>query len=250
MSTIHSYPDLGLGFLERHTQWEPEGGTGVYRRGLYVWRNFVPRWTPCDLLLFLDGQNLFAAPQTSDKALHWHGEKRLAQWDRPLVAIGIPASRRRYPEYIGWSREPGHYSPSGDRHAAFLVNFVLPYVKSLYPRARVKGLVGASAGGVAALYTGWLYPKAFPTIACLSAGRHYFSELVARFAGRPAPRIYLSCGDRGMDRGFVLDNKRFALALKARDIQLRCRWHRGDHSEGVWSRRIPDLLDFALNKST
>lgn len=244
MHTIYSYPDHGVGCLEKHTHWEPKGGTGVYRRSLYLWRNFTARRTPCDLLLFLDGQNLFAEPQPQGKVLHWDAERRLAQWPRPLVVVGVPASRRRYPEYIGWSQEPGHYSPSGKNHAAFLVHFVIPYLKSLYPRAKVKGLVGASAGGVAALYTGWLYPKFFPTVACLSAGRHYFAELVERYEGLPAPRVYLSCGDQGMDEGFVSANKWFAGVLKKRGADLRCRWHRGDHSEPVWGRRIPDLLEF------
>jgi enterochelin esterase-like enzyme len=246
VSTIYAYPDEDLGYTERHTRWEPEGGTGVYRRSLYVWKNFTARYKTCDLVLFLDGQNLFAATRNSERAPTWHAEKRLSQWERPLIVVGIPASKRRYPEYIGWSNEPGHYSSSGDRHAAFLVNYVVPYIKSLYPRARLKGLVGASAGGVAALYTGWLYPRAFPSIGCLSAGRHYFYELLQRFEGRPARRVYLSCGNRGMDRGFVLQNQGFATALKARGTDVRARWHHGGHSERVWGRRIPDLLDFLL----
>lgn len=246
MSTIYAYPDEDLGYLERHTQWEPEGGTGVYRRSLLFWKNFTRRSTPCDLLLFLDGQHLFDAWRSSERAPCWNAEKKLSKWEEPLLVVGIPASKRRYPEYIGWSTEPGHYSSSGDRHAIFLIDFVIPYIKSLYPRARIKGLIGASAGGVAALYTGWLYPRAFPTIACLSAGRHYFSELLDQFERRPARRIYLSCGNRGMDRDFLIQNKRFAAALKARGAEVRSRWHQGDHSEKVWGRRLPDLLDFTL----
>jgi enterochelin esterase-like enzyme len=201
-------------------------------------------------LLLLDGQNLFAAAQT-DSRLHWDAESKLAAWERPLLVVGVPASKRRYPEYIGWSQEPGHYSPSGDKHAAFLVNFVVPYLKACFPRAKLKGLVGASAGGVAALYTGWCYPKMFPAVGCLSAGRHYFSELLNNFSGVPAPKIYLSCGDRGMDRDFLIESKLFASALKARrQAEVLCRWHKGDHSEPVWSRRIPDILRFTLESSS
>lgn len=247
MSTIFAYPDEELGYLERHSQWEPEGGTGVYRRSLYLWKNFSSRSKPCDLLIFLDGQHLFSQAAESELAPTWDAERRLSQWEEPLLVVGVPASIRRYPEYIGWSKEPGHFSPTGDRHATFLVEFVVPYIKSLYPRARVKGLIGASAGGVAALYTGWLYPRAFRSIACLSAGRHYFSELLERFERRPAKQIYLSCGDRGMDRDFLLQNKQFASQLKARGALVRNRWHRGDHSEKVWGRRLPDLLDFTLS---
>ena len=248
MSTIVTYTDEGYGLLERHSRWEPDGGTGVYRRGLFMWRNFGGRWTPCDLLIFLDGQNLFSTIQP-EAARAWNGEKHFSTWEKPLLVVGVPASKRRYPEYIGWSNEPGHFSPSGERHADFLTQWVVPYIKEQFPRARLKGLIGASAGGVAALYTGWLYPKMFPAIACLSAGRHYFGELLEMFDGLPAPRLYLSCGNRGMDREFLEVNKQFAAALrKRRPKELRCRWHQGEHIEEVWSRRIPDLLKFTLGK--
>ena len=245
---IVPYPEVPFGTLEQHTRWEPSGGTGVYRRSLFMWRNFSGRWTPCDLMIFLDGQNLFAEPKVSRQP-HWSGESRFSKWPHPLLVVGVPASKKRYQEYVGWSQEPGHYSPSGHRHAVFLAEYVIPYIRSCFPRARLKGLVGASAGGVAALYTGWSYPKLFPSVACLSAGRHYFSELLQAFPGTPAKRIYLSCGDSGMDREFLDDNKDFASALKKRcPERLLCRWHRGDHSEPVWSRRIPGLLTFALQR--
>lgn len=173
---------------------------------------------------------------------------RFHKWERPLLVVGVPASKRRYPEYVGWSFEPGHFSKSGARHADFLVHAVLPYIKSRFSRARLKGLIGASAGGVAALYTGWRYPRRFPMIGCLSAGRHYFGELLSQFEGLPAERIYLSCGDQGMDAGFLPDSKMFAAQLKQRGAELQTRWHRGDHSEPVWSRRIPDLLRFSLGE--
>lgn len=243
---VFTYPEYEGEILEKHSGWEPEGGTGVYRRSLFLWRNFRPRWTSCDLLIFLDGQNLFESTQTFDR-LHWSGEQQFGKWEGPLLVVGVPASKRRYPEYIGWSQEPGHYSRSGDKHAAFLVDYVVPYLKACFPRARLRGLIGASAGGVAALYTGWRYPKVFPTIGCLSAGRHYFAELLEMFDGVPAKKIYLSCGDRGMDREFLPESKLFAAALKARKkADILCRWHRGDHSEPVWSRRIPDILKFTL----
>ena len=198
------------------------------------------------MLIFLDGQNLFASTQKAG-LLHWDGERQFARHPNPLLVVGVPAAKRRYAEYVGWSEEPGHYSSSGHKHAEFLVRHLLPYLKSWYPKARFKGLVGASAGGVAALYTGWVYPRAFPAICCLSAGRHYFKELLENFEGCPSKRIYISCGNRGMDREFLPQSKWFASQLrKRRPRELLCRWHQGDHSEPVWSRRIPDILRFTL----
>ena len=246
MSKVYTCLKTEDGVLERHTGWEPPGGSGVYRRSLWIWKNFTSRETPCYALVFLDGQNLFeGAPR--EVPYHWSAETRLAQWTKPLLVVGVPASARRYPEYIGWSCEPGHFSPSGKKHAHFLSHELLFYIKQRYPNAQMKGLIGASAGGVAALYTAWLFPKIFPGVACLSAGRHYFSELLLRFPGVPAPKVYVSCGDSGMDRDFLSESKKFAKALKARNgLKLKTRWHRGDHSERVWGRRLPELLGFFL----
>ncbi len=244
MSRISGYQETAYGgFLERHTEWEPKGGTGVYRRRLMIWKNFTRSNRKADLLLFLDGQNIFATEHKAPPP-HWSGEKHFSRYPHPLVVAAIPASRRRYPEYVGWSHE--HYDAAGAAHVGFLVNAVLPYLHSLYPNARLRALVGASAGGVAALYTGWSHPSSFPGLACLSAGRHYFGELLERFPGLPAPKIYLSCGNRGMDAGFRDENRLLARALKERGGEVLLRLHQGDHSEPVWSRRLPDLMNFLL----
>lgn len=245
MSRILLYADPPYGGrLERHTEWEPRGGTGVYRRRLLLWKNFTRPNRRCNLLLFLDGQNLFES-QHERNGFHWSAEKHFAARQEPLLTVAVPASRRRYPEYVGWSQE--HYHPAGASHAEFLVQSVLPYLYSLYPNARLRALVGASAGGVAALYTAWSYPGLFPGVGCLSAGRHYFGELLEQFEGGPAPRVYLSCGNRGMDEGFQEPNRQLARALRARGCEVRLRMHQGDHSEPVWGRRLPDLLDYFLS---
>lgn len=233
------------GTLERHTAWEPAGGSGVYRRGLLVWRNFHRKYEPCDVLVFLDGQNLFletaaGAPQA------WAAASRFSRRDEALLVVAVPATRKRYQEYVGWSHAPGHYSASGQAHAHFLTHELLDYIRLLHPRSRLKGLAGASAGGVAALYAAWMNPGKFPAVACLSAGRHYFDELLESFPGVPAPRTYLSCASRGMDAGFRAQNQRFAKTLRRRGGDVLLRLHRGDHSERTWGRRLPDLLRFFL----
>ena len=249
MSRIYTYPEAEEGVLEKHSLWEPPGGSGVYRRSLWFWKNFASDDTVCDLLIFLDGQNLFKAASLGRRR-HWNAERHFAQRHHPLLVVGVPASVRRYPEYIGWSREPGHFSISAQKHAYFLVHFLLPYVRDLYPRSQIKGLIGASAGGVAALYTAWSFPRVFPAVGCLSAGRHYFSELLELYEGMPAQKLYLSCGDTGMDAELLPSSKKFAKLLRARKgLDLRTCWHRGKHSEVVWSRRLPDLLDFFLGEA-
>lgn len=233
------------GTLERHTGWEPEGGSGVYRRGLLVWRNFTRKYERCETLIFLDGQNLFE--EVANGRAHWGAWRRFADWETPLLIIAVPSSKHRYEEYVGWSEAPGHFSKSGDKHAFFATHHVVDYAREIHPRSRLRGLVGASAGGVAALYAGWRYPGRVPAIGCLSAGRHYFHELLSLFDGPPADRVYLSCADRGMDAGFREQNVEFARALRARGCKVRLRQHRGDHSESSWGRRLPDLMKFMLD---
>ncbi len=245
MHRIVTLVSQGTESLEHHTGWEPPGGSGVYRRRLLLWRNFTNRRRRCKILLVLDGQAFFAFGQPESRQ-HWRAEERLKKCSSPLVVCAIPASQKRYEEYVGWSLEPGHYSPSGARHAQFLVEAVLPYLTTYFPRAELSGLIGSSAGGVAALYAGWSNPSVYPALACLSAGRHYFRELLNRFEGLPAPRVYLSCGDRGMDRGFVQENKFFANRLKARGCEVTLHLHQGEHCETVWGRRIPSLLNHFL----
>lgn len=237
-------PDQDLGIVERHTDWEPEGGSGVYRRRLMLWRNFRRSNRKCSLLLFLDGQNLLETGHQGSSP-SWSAEHYFSKCSKPLLVAAIPASCHRYPEYVGWSNE--HYSATGAKHASFIVRAVIPYLHSIYPNAMLKALVGSSAGGVAALYTAWSYPRVFPGVACLSAGRHYFSELLARFEGLPAPKIYLSCGNQGMDFDFQQANQEFASALKARGALLKLYLHQGDHSEPVWSRRLPSILKFFID---
>lgn len=245
MSRVYVVSESEKSTLERHTTWEREGGTGVYRRRLLVWRNFHRKYEPCDLLLFLDGQNLFSG-DSQVQGRHWSAESRLENYDSPLLVVAVPASKRRYPEYIGWSQAPGHFSDSGERHALFLTQDVLNYARALHPRARLRGVVGASAGGVAALYAAWRCPGKIPAVACLSAGRHYFSELLDSFEGIPCPRVYLSCASRGMDAGFREQNREFAKRLRKRGAQVLLRLHQGDHSESTWGRRVPDVLRFLL----
>ena len=243
MTQIKQIETRGLGILERHTQWGAPRSTGLYNRRLLVWKNFQGKTSSCQVLVVLDGQNLFRNGPEQQFA-SWDGEDCFSMATEPLLVVAVPASRRRYQEYVGWSREPGHYSISGEKHAEFLVGSVLNYIERSYPESRLAGMIGASAGGVAALYTAWRYPHLFPALACLSAGRHYFQELLALFPKIPSQRIYLSCGDQGMDCEFILANAQFTQSLLARGGQVRLELHSGDHSETTWSARLPKVLRY------
>ena len=118
-----------------------------------------------------------------------------------VVALTDPGDRMR--EYV-----------DDDRHAAFLVEELLPDLEAVYPLSREpldRGLLGASFGAVAALSTAWRRPGVFGNL-CLQSGSFAFSDVGAHDAGpafdrvvelmnafrerpgRPAERIFQSCG--------------------------------------------------------
>lgn len=247
-------PGPGQGQVFQHFGFE-RGATGLVRRKLLV---YVPpgyslrRRYP--VIYCLDGQNVFDLPEAREGG--WKLDRALERLIRqqavpPAILVGVCHSRYRMREYVGWSQEPGHYHSNGDLHARYLVDTVKPFVESTYrtrSRLRAHSLVGASAGGVAALYTAWAHPGAFASVACMSAGRHYFRELLRRFDDQsPTFRLFLSCGDRGMDRAFRRATMVFYRAMRARGIQVGKRLHKGDHSERTWSRVAPWLLRFLLS---
>lgn len=223
------------GTLETHFGFE-EGPTGVLRRRLWVYRPAgFRRGGP--VVFFLDGQNAFGERG-------WRAERAADRCPVKCLLVGVSNSSRRYPEYIGWSQEDGHTDPVAERHADYLVDTVVPYIQDVYRTGKRRALAGASAGGVAALYTGWTRPKVFSTIGSFSAGRHYYDELLERFPEKPPFRLYLSCGDQGLDREFRPQTAEFARHLKARGTEMRLRLHKGSHHETTWARRIPDFLNF------
>lgn len=233
----------GQGILEAHYGFETEA-PGILRRRIYVYQNRFDRRRKLPLVIALDGQHLFeaTAPMVS-----WRAESTCDNRKRPFLLVGFPSSTQRYPEYIGWSKKEGHTYPAAQAFRYYLVEQLLPYLAEYYriDHDRVY-LMGASAGGVAALYSAWRHPEVFDAVACLSAGRHYYLELLRTFKEPPPFRLYLSCGDRGMDRGFRPQTRNFARALTKRGAKVRLRLHSGDHSERTWARRLPGVLDFFL----
>lgn len=246
--------DSSQGLIYQHYNFEDDK-TGLVRRRLLV---YLPpgysRRLRYPVIYFLDGQNVFDLPGAREGG--WKMERAMERLLRqevigPAIMVAVCNSRFRMREYVGWSEEPGHFHPNGALHARYLVETVKPYVESLYStrsRWTDHSLVGASAGGVAALYTAWSHPAVFYSVGCLSAGRHYFRELLQRFADdEPTFRLFLSCGDRGMDRAFRRATMVFYRAMKRRGVEVSRRLHGGDHSERTWARVAPYLLRFLLS---
>ena len=226
---------------------------GVRRRRIYVYlpaAYFLER-RRFPVMLVLDGQNALGIQCERSWNLPQVME-RLAARDQiaPPVLVGIAHSGQRLSEYVGWSEEPGHFHPAGDLHRRYLVEHVLPYVEERYRlnrRRSARFITGASAGGVAALYTALRHPELFSGVGILSAGRHYFAELERRYlAGSPPrARIFISCGTRGMDEELHPFTRAFVKQLKASGAEYRAVTRSGaSHHERFWSAVLPDLLRY------
>ena len=243
------------GRLLSHYHFE-SGTPGVRRRRIYVYlpqayADHPKRRFP--VLRLLDGQHTMDLPGSVgggwkvNLALERLAEKGLI--DPPLlVAIGNSGMRLR--EYMGWSDEPDHHHPSGEKHCDYVVSQVIPFIESHYRvsrRVRNRFIAGASAGGVAALYLALSHPKVFYGVGSISAGRHFFAELARRFiiSGASTPRLFLSCGTRGMDEELNPHNREFAGHLKEVGVDfVYVERERASHNERCWAAVVPEMLQF------
>jgi enterochelin esterase family protein len=165
----------------------------------------------------------------------------------PVVALHQPGEER----LTEYAADP--------RHARFLADELLPALEERYPLApdpAARGLAGASFGAVASLGTAWLRPGRFGRLLLQSgsfagdAGRGPVFEPVARFMrrfraapGRPAERIYVSCG---LYESLVVENRALAPELEAAGARVLYRETLdGHHWEGwrdCWGEALPFLF--------
>lgn len=162
----------------------------------------------------------------------------------PALVVALIQSPDRLKEYAG-----------DDRHAQFLAEDLLPFMARHYPlvdTADSRCLMGASFGGVASLHGAWRYPQHFGCL-LLQSGSFAFSDLgrhqrgpvfdpVVRFMnefrehpGRPAERIFMSCG---IYESLIYENRSLVPHLQARGVELRFEEARDAHNWENWRDRL------------
>jgi enterochelin esterase-like enzyme len=168
----------------------------------------------------------------------------------PPLVVALTDSPDRLSEYVGV-----------DAHADFLVGELLPAVAArapLDPDPAARGAMGASLGGVAALHAAWRHPGAFGRL-LLQSGSFAFTDLgdnrrgpvfepVVRFMnafrarpGRPAERIYLSCG---IYESLIYENRSLVPLLTGQRLQVRFEEARDGHNWQNWRDRLRAGLTF------
>lgn len=236
------------------------------------------------VLYMQDGQNLFD-PATSFSA-HWAVAETMAQLAAaglPAIAVGIPnAGRRRILEYSPFVDR--YYGGGlGDQYLRFLADTVKPLVDDAFATRRepaATGLVGASLGGMVALYGLAERPDVFGLCAALSPSCWFARQALNRHLTglkRTEGRFYVDVGmGEGRRRGwrptatpakqtrFISAVDRVAKKLSrklsgkasgklptaAEDLSRGLLYlvdPRGEHNEHHWRRRLPLALRFLLS---
>ena len=166
----------------------------------------------------------------------------------PLVVAFTQPSGERLEEYA-----------ADPRQARFVAEELVPALERRLPLApgpESRGLAGASLGAVASLATAWLRPGRFGRLLLQSGsfardtrrGPAFapVAELMQRFLaapGRPAGRIFVSCG---VYESLVVENRALVPELEAAGARVRYRETRdGHHWEGWrdgWGEALPFLF--------
>jgi len=166
----------------------------------------------------------------------------------PPLIVALTQSPDRLVEYAGH-----------DGHARFVAEELPAQLErdfNLLPGPAARGLMGASFGGVASLHAAWRHPGAFGRLV-LQSGSFAFSDIghhrrtttfdpVARFVnefrrrpGRPAERMYLSCG---IYESLIYENRSLVPLLRHHGIEVRYEEVRDGHNWENWRDRLQSAL--------
>ena len=154
----------------------------------------------------------------------------------------------------------GEYRGSSE-HARFLVDELLPWLQATLPVRRTpaaRALMGASLGAVASLISAWRHPGVFGNLV-LQSGSFVLSNtgprprdpLFDRVAavmqaycaapGRPADRVYVSCG---IYEGLIHENRAMVPFFRDQGLAVRYEEARDGHHWENWRDRLYSALSW------
>ncbi len=167
----------------------------------------------------------------------------------PLI-VALTNPRDRLAEY-----------PDHPAHARFLTEELVPRLEAEFPlhqEPSMRGLMGASFGGVAALSCAWRYPDTYGRL-LLQSGSFAFTDIgphrrgptfdpVVKFVnafrdqpGRPSERVYVSCG---MYESLIYENRSLVPLLQESGMEVRYEEARDGHNWENWRDRLRRGLSF------
>lgn len=146
-------------------------------------------------------------------------------------------------------------------HAELLAREALPFFEKEFPLINSpasRGLMGASFGAVASLFTAWQYPGVFDRLFIQSGsfgftdigshrrGREFDSvvKFVNRFRekpGRPSERLFVTCG---IYEPLIYENRSLVPLLQRTGMEVRYVESRDGHNWENWRDRMRDGLSW------
>lgn len=197
------------------------------------------------LLVVHDGQDYLrftALQRVLDNLIH--------RLEIPPMVVACTQSSDRLNEYA-----------DDERHAKFLVEELVPLLEDRYPLVgtpATRGLMGASFGAVATLATAWRHPGYFGNL-MLQSGSFAFTDIgthdrgplfdpVVEFMnefrsnpGRPADRVYVSCGTY---ESLIYYNRSMVPLFQSTGMELRYSETRDGHNWENWRDRLREGLSW------
>jgi enterochelin esterase-like enzyme len=203
-----------------------------------------------------DGQNIFAP--NSVNGGEWRMDEvsdslMCAHKTSEFIIVGIDNTKDRWVEYSG--------TPEGMAYINFIIHNLKPFIDAHFrtkPDRANTAAIGSSMGGLISFYMVWLHPEIFSKAACLSSGFDYddghIVDTVAISTKKiPGTRLYLDCGDQGLDKYFLPDNNRMNALLEKKhaEVKLMYKIYKGaTHNEYAWAKRLAVPLTFLFGNQT
>ena len=145
-------------------------------------------------------------------------------------------------------------------HAQFVAENIVPYMETRYPLSDPSrwGLMGASFGAVAALFTAWRYQGQFGRL-LLQSGSFAFTDIgqhkrgpafdpVVPFVnafrddpGKPAEKLFVSCGTY---ESLIYENRSLVPLLQASGMVVKYKEARDGHNWENWRDRLREGLSW------
>ena len=248
-------PGVPEGKIEKH-EWKSEIFPGTVRDyWIYVPAQYDGS-APAAVMVFQDGDSMrstgretpWLTPIVLDNLIH-KGEMPVTigvfvNWGR------LPAFEKGQGDRINRSFE---YDALGDRYARFLIEEILPEVGKRYKLTddpNLRGIGGASSGGIAAFTAAWERPDAFRRVLSFIGsfvdlrGGQIYASLVRKTEPKPL-RVYLQDGSGDLDiyaGSWWMGNQDLVAALKFAGYDYEFVTGTGGHDNVQARAVLPDAL--------
>lgn len=234
-------------------KWESTVFKGTTRDvGVYVPKQYDAK-TPAAVMVFQDGlgymnpKGTYRVPVVLDNLIH---RKELP------VIVGIFIDPGKFPDKDpkkGGSNRSVEYDTLSDVYAKFLETEILPEVGKkviLTKDPKMRGIGGASSGGICAFTVAWERPDLFTKVLShvgsftnIRGGDRY-PGMIRKTANKPL-RIFLQDGSNDLDNNngnWWLSNLQMESSLKFKKYDHKVAWGDGGHNGKHGGSILPDSL--------